>query len=504
MLIKKDKNAELEKILAQKKVNEQAKNLLQGILYKIEVSNKDYQKVKAKKQTEEKYVEQLIKNIDKKCSKISVVKLSQKLVDEEIQKQLEKKKYYVGEEIVSYPIEGQILYAVEKKSRYEKILNNKYEDVTIAVSDMINEGKNMDRTEVLRDFNGWSWNTLSKEIENIEANLIYQILQIMLGEEFLDNWCEDKDGIIDYLEQFMEETTQKFGEKLANNQKELLIKIAIANTAKVKIQFAEKITQQIQQINHEIQKYDDTKQKIIEISNHKKQLLQELNKIEMITGQEHKLKEEFEKRNEDAPINKKIFSIKVFKNKLYSQKQELLEQIEKNTYLLNPSNYVEEKNKLIAKKEQLQYAEVSQEQLEEMLIEFVENFLKCFRILIKKANDKETLIRLIYQYRYFMQIPFNLEKNIKDVEKLQKNIIGIEDKLVEKAIVNKVILDLPIEIMRHLFRSRIIILEDLYYIITKETDKYYVQIFDENISEEKFEMEFKEKTKINKKIKIFI
>ena len=102
MLIKKDKNAELEKIIAQKKVNEQAKNLLQSILYKVEVSYKDYQKVKAKKKTEEKYVEQLIKNIDKKCNDINVVKLSQKLVNEEIQEQLEKKKYYIGDEIVSY------------------------------------------------------------------------------------------------------------------------------------------------------------------------------------------------------------------------------------------------------------------------------------------------------------------------------------------------------------------------------------------------------------------
>ena len=52
MLIKKDTNAKLEKILENKKVNEQAKNLLQGILYKIEVSYKDYKKVKAKRKTE--------------------------------------------------------------------------------------------------------------------------------------------------------------------------------------------------------------------------------------------------------------------------------------------------------------------------------------------------------------------------------------------------------------------------------------------------------------------
>ena len=44
-IIKKDKNEELEKVLEEKMIDEQAKNLLQGILYKIEVSYKDYKKV---------------------------------------------------------------------------------------------------------------------------------------------------------------------------------------------------------------------------------------------------------------------------------------------------------------------------------------------------------------------------------------------------------------------------------------------------------------------------
>ena len=74
---------------------------------------------------------------------------------------------------------------------------------------------------------------------------------------------------------------------------------------------------------------------------------------------------------------------------------------------------------------------------------------------------------------------------------------------MKKAIEKKVIVDVPFEIMRHLLESRIIVLEDLYYKITKNSEKYYVQIFDENISEEKFEITPEEKTKINKKIKIF-
>jgi len=501
MLIKRDRNEELEKILEQKKIDEQAKNLLQGILYKLEVSYKDYRKVKAKKQTEEKYIKELLTNIDKKCDKISVVKLSQKLADEQIQKELEKNKYYVGEEIVSYPIEEKILYAIEKKSRFPKILNNKYEETTIAISDLINTGKNMDRVEVLKDFNGWSWTTINKEMENIGANLIYQIIQIMLGEEFLEKWTQDKDGIIDYLELFTEEMTEKYGETIANKQKELLIKISIANTIKHNTQFSQEIIEKVQKINEEIEKYEDTEQKIVEISNHKKQLLQELNEIGKITGQNARLIEEFEKANEEAPIDKKIFNIRVFKNQLENKKQKLLEQIEKDNYLLNPSNYLAEKSKLLEQKQKLESMDLEQE---EMIIEFIENFLKCFKILIKKTTDEEKILKLLYQFRYFMQLPFDLENSIKDMKKLEKNITNVQRQLVQKAIQKKVIADVPFEIMQHVFKTRIIILEELYYKITVKSEKYYVQIFDKNISEEKFEITPVEKTKINKKIKIFI
>ena len=72
-IIKKDRNEQLEKILEKKKIDEQARNLLQGILYKVEVSYKDYKKVKAKKQTEVKYVKEIISNIDKRCNKICIV-----------------------------------------------------------------------------------------------------------------------------------------------------------------------------------------------------------------------------------------------------------------------------------------------------------------------------------------------------------------------------------------------------------------------------------------------
>ena len=45
-IVKKDYNNELEKVLEKKYFNENVKNILLNILYKIETAYKDYEKVK--------------------------------------------------------------------------------------------------------------------------------------------------------------------------------------------------------------------------------------------------------------------------------------------------------------------------------------------------------------------------------------------------------------------------------------------------------------------------
>lgn len=503
--IKKDKNEQLESILEEKNIEEQAKNLLQGILYKVEVSYKDYKKAKVIEETEKQYVEKILVNIQKRCDQIKVVKLSQKLEDEEMQKQLEKNKFYINEqEIITYPIEEKILYAIEKKSNNKKILNNKYGEVTTALSNLINTGRNIDRIEVLRDFNGWSWATIKAEIENITANLVYQTLRIILGEQFLENWCQDKDGIVDYLDMLKEEIKAKYSEDIANQLKDILIKIAIINEANENKDFKEEISQKLKKLKEQLKEYENTQENIVKITNHKKEATKEIKEIDKILSQEVKLRQEYEKRNAGVPIQQKIFSIKVLKQQLNDRKQRLLNEIEEDNYLLNPTNYLEEKNKVVEQKELLELVKFNQEQKEELLIGFEKIFLQCFRMKIKNTEEPEEIVKLIYKFRYFMLLPFNLEKNIKDVQQLDKEIQETEKQLVQKAVDKKVITNVPDEVMRHVFETRIIVLEELYYKITTEFEKYYVQIFDENISEEKFEIIPTEKIKINKKIKIFI
>ena len=66
-------NDKLEKILESKNYDSETKNLLLNMLYKIEISFADYQKVKGKGFTKEEFIEKIIDIIDKKCEDIKTV-----------------------------------------------------------------------------------------------------------------------------------------------------------------------------------------------------------------------------------------------------------------------------------------------------------------------------------------------------------------------------------------------------------------------------------------------
>ena len=504
-LIKNDRNEKLETVLEQKHIEEQVKNLLQGILYKIEVSYKDYQKAKVTSRTEKQYVNEIISDIQRKCQEIKTVKFQNDIVDPEIKHKLEKNKYYIDDKLVlAYPIEEKLLYAVEKKSNSDKIVNDKYEMLTIPLSNIINTGKSLDRVEVLRDFNGWSWTTIKKEIENIKANLVYQTLRILEGEDFVESWTKDKDGIIDYVQMLKENIKNEYGEEISNSIEECLTKISIMNGIEISAEYRKDIENKLKESEEKLQKFKDTNKFINEITQNKKVATDEIAKIEKILSQEKRIKEEYEKRNSTASLDKKIFSIRVLKQQLKEQKMQYINEIEESNYLLKPENFIKEKNKAQKQKELFEILNYTEEEKEKVLIEFEKIFLECFKKKIAKTKPEE-LDKIIYIFRYYLLLPFNLQENIKDVKELQDNIIEVEKKIVKLAKEKKVISnEVPFEVMTHVFQTRIIKLEELYYKIITENDKNYVQIFDENITEDKFEISNIEKKKINKKIRIFI
>ena len=91
----------------------------------------------------------------------------------------------------------------------EKIIKEDYYVIDRTLSELINIGNDINFVEPLRDFNGYSWTTIPKEIEGIDHNLIYQNLRILVGYSFLDKWVKDNEYIMDYFEAFKKQARKQ-------------------------------------------------------------------------------------------------------------------------------------------------------------------------------------------------------------------------------------------------------------------------------------------------------
>ena len=154
-IVKKDYNNELENILEDKNYDENVKSILLSILYKIEVAYKDLQTVKKDIENQEEYKANLLDIIKNQCNQIKIVRMS-----DEKHKIPENKTYIIDKEkkeIISYPIERKLLYAINKIAKRDKIIKDDYFLVNETLSDLINVGNNINEVEpleILMDIRG--------------------------------------------------------------------------------------------------------------------------------------------------------------------------------------------------------------------------------------------------------------------------------------------------------------------------------------------------------------
>ena len=137
---------------------------------------------------------------------------------------------------------------------------------------------------------------------------------------------------------------------------------------------------------------------------------------------------------------------------------------------------------------------------------------------IEKVSNKQEIIELIYQIRYYVLLPFdgqyNVIEKIENIEECKNLLKEILNTVMEKAKETKAIQEITksgeyeYEIWKNILQLRVIKLEDLSLKITKDKEKYFMQIFDEGAFEEKMQIFTNEKInekqiKFNKKIKLF-
>lgn len=514
-IVKKDYKNELEEILEDKYFGENAKSLLLEILYKIETAYKDYSTIKTDTRSKDEYLDDFIEIIRDKCKTIKIVK-----PNSEESKILDNKTFFVNKkrgEIICLPIARKLLYAISKLSKKDVIVNKKYSLLSTTISNMINVGSNISMVEPLRDFNGWSWTTVPREIESIEYNLIYQVVLILAGEKILFDWTKDRDSIIDYFEELEEVLIYRYGKELAKEIIFIIKKLSVAMELKVNPSIKEKIEKSKIKLEKELKNYEDKQAYIKKLTAKKTRLTNKIMKIDTTISNKKLLQEEYVKRNEKLPLEEKIFSMRVLAEIMIEEREKIYDELQMCNDLLKPKKFIVRKEKLENEYSILKMADIDNldKALKEDLIKLQELFLECFKIKISKAEEKHQIINLIYQFRYYCLIPFSLKTNMYELKSIENKLEETGMLLIRKAIEQKALIvisqneQINYEIVKNVFFVRIINLEEITLKLVKENDEYYVQFFDDKAFDKKSKLNFDNlnkkvlKIRLNKKIKLF-
>ncbi|MBR3254733.1 MAG: hypothetical protein IKF97_00675 [Clostridia bacterium] len=515
-VIKKNYNNELEHVLENKDFDINVKNILLSIMYKLETAYNDYAQVKKNVMPKDQYLQMIINIIKKDIDSITLVKM-----DSEEAIVLGKRTFIVDKEkknIICYPIERKLLYAITKINKKDKIIKDKYFVLNQTLSDLLNVGNNINTVEVMRDFNGFSWAVITKDIESVEHNLIYQNLRILVGAEFLNKWIHNKEFIIDYYESFTNKLEDLYGKQLSKKILDSLAKLSVMLEAKYS---KEKIEHLINSKKEIEQKLDEIKNKevfIKELTQEKKELNKKIKDLDTVISDKELLQKEYDSRNESLPLDKKIFSMRVLAKMLKEDRQNLMEQKERINKLLNPQKFVKYKSELEDKYQYIKYIDNQNldAEIQKELTSFQQFFIKCGKLKVKNAKTTVEISELLSQFRYYLNIPINRKENIYGQNILIQDIIELTKMLINKAVETKTIINISTNkeinylILKNIFESKIINLENVNIELIKEEECIYLQTYDEEVFDEKYKIgtlsaiDINSLTvKFNKKIKLF-
>lgn len=194
----KDYNNLLEEILDKKTFPSLSKNLLFSMIYKLEISYKDYEKVKVNSLSKDEFLKNILEVIKNYCDNIKTVEPESINASLLIKHDVDAVSNCKERSIMCYPTEQAMLYAIaDIEPKYFYIKNDfLYKDI---FQEVLVDGYKQNTMEILKNFNGWSWDVGNYRKSDYIYNLIYQNIFIIMGEHFLFDWRTDNLGKRDYL-----------------------------------------------------------------------------------------------------------------------------------------------------------------------------------------------------------------------------------------------------------------------------------------------------------------
>lgn len=494
----KDYKNELELILEQKQFDEEAKSLLLSIFYKFDNFYKDYMTVKKDVEDKTKFFEDYISIIKTKCKKIHMIK------PQEIKGKMKYEVNRSNGEIRCIPNELILLYAVydlaEKNLSEDKFLLGDF--TPVCVNNIINKGKIINETEIIRDFNGWSWNIQIDNSDNIVYNLIFQNALIILGYQFIrDNINKAK--IMDNFKfqcnlEGYGESGNAFLNELYKNCVLLYNNLSLENHNKC-LKYKKNIINKKNMLNNRKEYLEDKNKASSSISKQIKKIDDMLENIELLRIEYEKC---IKKNKND------YFCISDFVESKENERKKLLKSIKENNKVLSQKKYLSEHDDYEDTIDLYDQIKDGQDSLNYQtgLLNLQKQFLKCFKIKIDNCVQKREVFNCFIQLRYYCNLFYKKEKAIISCDKLANDLKSVIDKLTNKMLELKLI-DLGFksgqlnsQIIEFVLSTKIIELEAINLKISFiQNDKIEVECYDSKILETKKVFDIPSDEEINSK-----
>lgn len=417
----KDYNYILDKILEEKNFSEDATNLLLNMIYKIEVSYKDYAQIKGVFQKQNEFIDEIIDIISKNCNQLFLIDPKK----EEVRMLREKNVLALTDErekrIYAYPTELAILYGlIDIRPKYFYI-PKKYYFLKQEFQNILVQGTILNKTEVIRNFNGWSWNFAEDANIDQVSNIIYQAIRILIDEDFLNAWESDTSPKIDYINEMKKELAEYYGQE---NSRRVYLSMARLIVAKSVTKNRGKVRDEFVRVVNAYENMRDKNQYIFTISNERKKLISEIEKKDRILNDKELMFNEFERRNSDLPDDRKILNISMLVDIIQREKNDCFKRMEQLNELVKPSNYANLKSEL-SEKVRIMSVVDERKDIREYEIAFLKDVITCLAYNIEKISSKEEIIDIIYKIRYLRKIRVTENEKIEDIPQLFNDISRI-------------------------------------------------------------------------------
>ena len=430
----KDYNYILDKILEEKNFSEDSTNLLLNMIYKIEVSYKDYAQIKGIFQKQNEFIDEIIDIISKNCNQLFLIDPKK----EEVRMLKEKNVLALTDErekrIYAYPTEQAILYGlIDIRPKYFYI-PRKYYFFKQEFQNILVQGTILNKTEVIRNFNGWSWNFAEDANNDHTSNMIYQMIRILIDEDFLNDWENDTSPKIDYINEMKKELVEYYGEE---NSKRFYLSLARLIVAKSVTKNRSKVRDEFVRIVNAYENMKNKNEYIYKISSERKKIIAEIEKKDMILNNKELMMAEFEKRNSKLSDDRKILNISVLVDILQKEKNDCFRRMEQLNELVRPLNYANLKSEL-SEKIRIMSVVDENKNIRDYKIAFLKDAIKCLSYNIEKMSSKEEIIDIIYKIRYFRKIRVTEEEKVEDIPQLFNDISQILKYTITKGCKEKV------------------------------------------------------------------